>query len=296
MNRCWPVALLLAACATPLTTSRAPALLGAVTALVPCGGAILAASQAGVARIDGAFLQLVFAPDFRVVALAVDAAGARVFCSGGAPAEAGTVGVYRDGCELLRTTLGADLVSALAYDGRDDTLVCGCDDGRVVTLDATTLELRAEVRRHAAPVRALALSGSLLASAGLDGNLMLGPRDDPPQILRDHSAGIEALAWSVDGTVLASGARDGRVRFHSPEGRLLASTEPLHARILCLGAAAAGSSFYSGDEDGVLRRHDADGSWQIESQLPDAVCALLTQRDALWCGTIGRVSSLRSAR
>lgn len=248
--------LIFAACgAAPPPGVDEPArdpLVGPVTAFASLDAARYACSQAGIARVDVDPPALVSDPGFRVVALAADPFDRSLVCAGGSPGEAGIVARVIDGRVAQRVRLADDLVSCVTLDPGDRTVLVGCDDGRVLALAPDTLAVRAELRRHTAPVRALALSGGLLASAGRDGNLMLGPRDAAPRVLRDHTAGIDCAAWSADGTVLASGSRDGRVRFHDRDGRLLRSTEPLRAQVLCLAALERGGFAFGTDRGDVL--------------------------------------------
>ena len=283
-------AFLAAAAAAQTPAVVAPALRGPVTSLCAHAGMVLGCSQAGVAHLDTACPALLWAPDFRVLAIACDARDGSLLAAGGIPGEAGIVARWHDGQERARARIATELVAALAIDPRDGTPFVGCDDGRVLELDAATLTVRAELRRHTAPVRALALSPAPRAlrhaSAGLDGIVMLGglPRSgadaDPTLRLRDHVAGVEDLAWSLDGEILASASLDGRVRFHAASGRLLASTAALRTRVLAVTALDL-HRFACGDELGVLRTLSPDA---IEDPSPrateeGAVHALLALRD-----------------
>jgi hypothetical protein len=293
------LALLMPGCAAPAPDPAEvpPALLGPVTALVETGGGVLACSQAGIALLeDGASpdgvpqARLLCDPGFRVVAvLAVDGT---LWACGGIPGEAGLVARIVDGAVAVEVRLADDLVSCIAP-GAADRLVCGCDDGRVLVVDRDSLAPRGELRRHTAPVRALASSGGLLASAGLDGNLMLGPVDGAGRVLRDHSAGIDCAAWSADGSLLASGARDGRLRIHDREGRLLGSSPPLRSALLSIAADPA-LGFVAGTADGRLLRVDpADLSAPgTEAELGTPIHALLGGAPRL-LGLTGRIAARR---
>ena len=116
--------------------------------------------------------------------------------------------------------------------------------------------------------------GQWLASAGLDGLVLLTPRKlkAKPIVLADHSAGVESLAFAPDSSQLATGSRDGRVRLHSIEGLLLRTFqgvgEPPVAtgfgqtpRVLCLDWSRAG--LIGGTSSGyIFRLPSGQGDWQ----------------------------------
>ena len=93
-----------------------------------------------------------------------------------------------------------------------------------------------------------------------------------PLVLADHSAGVESLAFAPDSGRLATGSRDGRVRLHSIEGRLLRTFagvgEPPAAtgfgsapRMLCLDWNE--DRLIGGTSTGFLfRLPDGQGRWQ----------------------------------
>lgn len=234
------LALLTAACAT--RPAPAPVLLGPVTALVATDLGLLACSQAGIARVDVEPMRLLHTSELRLVAIAWDGVNDTLYAAGGIPGERGVVLAWRGQRASERVELADDLVVALALDPQRTSLACGCDDGRVVLLDAATLVERATARTHGGPVPALACRGELLASGGYDGLLRLGDaKDQTPLVIADHADAVLALAWSGDGTWLASGSRDGRIRCHDANGRLLASSPALRVPVLGLTAISPGA-------------------------------------------------------
>ncbi|MFO1051685.1 MAG: hypothetical protein U1F36_05690 [Planctomycetota bacterium] len=271
-----------------------PVLRGPVTAILRDDRMLLCASQSGVACIEGDRVEPFANPGFRVLALTTG--DGALFGAGGIPGEHGIVVAWRDGREVARAEIAADLLTAIVFDATDHTLVCSGADGAVLLLDAGSLALRRVLRRHGGAVRALALSQGILASAGLDGALLLGPRDAEPRALRAHAAGIEALAWSTDGSELASACLDGRVRTFAREGRLLRASDPIRARLLALIASPQTGGFVSADAEGTLRHHDAQGMRTLFAGDGTPVFALAPVGDALCCGRRELVTWHRAAR
>lgn len=294
------LSVLLAACSstgTPLDIARTrDPLVGPVTAFASLGDRVYACSQAGIARIDADAPVLSCAPDFRVVALTADVRDGSLLAAGGTPATEGVVARIEDGQVIARSTLSTDLVSCITVDPGNRSVIVGCDDGRVLALDPRSLSITKDLRRHGGPVRAVALHGALLASAGLDGNVLLGPIGGSPQVLRDHTAGVECAVWSADGSVLATGSRDGRVRLHDRDGRLLQSTEPLRARVLALAPAADGR-FLCGLEDGRLLGISATPGEEPQelARYDTAVHGIATQPPIPLVGLAGAIAVVPSA-
>jgi len=250
-----------------------PAHLGPVTGVTLANGNVYSVSQAGI--FSG--VRRLAKPPFRVMSMA--ASKPLLLVGGGQPAASGDVAVYdSDGGALAKRHLGDDLVYSVAVAPDGKTAAAAMADGRVLTFAFPGLAAAsvAEANRHEAIVRAVAFSpdGRWLASAGLDGLVLLTPRQPgvKPVVLADHSAGIESLAFAPNSGRLATGSRDGRVRLHSIEGRLLRTFagvgEPPDAtgfgsapRVLCLDWNE--DRLIGGTSTGFLfRLPDGQGLWQ----------------------------------
>ena len=250
-----------------------PAHLGPVTGVALANGNVYSVSQAGI--FSGA--RRLAKPPFRVMSMA--AIKPLLLVGGGQPAASGDLAVYdSDGGALAKRHLGDDLVYSVAVAPDGKTAAAALADGRVLTIDFPSLASPsvAEANRHQAIVRAVAFSpdGRWLASAGLDGLVLLTPRKPKakPLVLADHSAGVESLAFAPNSGRLATGSRDGRVRLHSIEGRLLRTFagvgEPPDAtgfgsapRVLCLDWNE--DRLIGGTSTGFLfRLPDGQGRWQ----------------------------------
>ncbi|MDP7048861.1 MAG: hypothetical protein QF721_05365 [Verrucomicrobiota bacterium] len=250
-----------------------PAHLGPVIGVAVVGGQVYSVSQAGIFR-EGARLAK---PPFRMMSMV--AGEPLLLLGGGQPAVSGDVAMFNpDTNAFTRLRLGDDLVYSVAVSPDGKTAAAAMADGRVLTFDFPSLEPSSviEANRHEAIVRAVAFSpdGQWLASAGLDSLVLLTPRkpNAKPVVLTDHSAGVESLAFTLDSARLASGSRDGRVRLHSTEGRLLRTFqgvgEPPDAtgfgeapRVLCLDWS--GADLIGGTSTGyIFGLPTNQGDWQ----------------------------------
>jgi WD40 repeat protein len=88
----------------------------------------------------------------------------------------------------------------------------------------------------------------------------------PLAVLRGHLGSVTLLAWSPDGTVLASasgdfGANDGAVRLWHANGAALAALTGHSGRVTALAwSSGAHSTLAAGGADGTVRLWDASGS------------------------------------
>jgi hypothetical protein len=90
--------------------------------------------------------------------------------------------------------------------------------------------------------------------------------------------------------VLASGARDGRVRFHDGTGRLLESEEPLRVRVLSL-APLGDLRFAGGTADGAVLVVSPEPAVAVRelARIGGPVHALLAVGGTLFLGGLGEV-------
>ncbi|MFT4515582.1 MAG: WD40 repeat protein [Planctomycetota bacterium] len=239
MKGCWPLAAiggLVAACA--VTPSEH---LGPVTATATVGAQTFACSQAGIFEVGADGLRFVADPGWRPFALAgrrsVGGEPVWLLAGGGEPARHGRVQLLTAaGSVLADARIADDLVYAVAVSSpvarsphaplapHKALAAAGCADGRVVLLMLPDLTAQSTSWRHDGPVVAVAFSpdGAQFASGGRDGKLLIGAAGvaEPTHAIVDHTAAVTCLAWSENG-LLASGARDGKLRLHDRTGRLL---------------------------------------------------------------------------
>jgi WD40 repeat protein len=216
-----------------------------VTAPAVVGERRFECSQAGVFEAGPDGPRLLADPGFRPFALAGRAGDAQrtalLLVGGGKPAQSGELALLDlDGSIVARSQLAQDLVYAVALAPGHDQAAAACADGVVRLLRLPDLAPQPTSWRHAGPAVAVAFShdGTLMASGGHDGVVLLG------------TPGAESPRALLDHTAavtclswtpdgrLASGARDGKVRLHDRSGRLLHTWQRLGGAITQLAVRA----------------------------------------------------------
>lgn len=219
---------------------------GPVTALVNGGGEIWSCSQAGVFKGMPSELQPVRRPEWRTIGLAWLADGEdgpTLFVCGGLPGEAGRVARWVPGKERWEEMrLGNDLAYAVAVSRQ--ALYVGMADGRVLSVPLESFAKADEVRvhhRHSAAVREVVLTpkGDQVISVGLDRVVLVSKAGqtgakDPPLAIQDHTERLDSLVLLGGGERIASGSRDGRVRLHDLNGRLIRTYPTLPGEVAAL--------------------------------------------------------------
>ncbi|MDX8034225.1 hypothetical protein SK803_28755 [Lentzea sp. BCCO 10_0856] len=136
------------------------------------------------------------------------------------------------------------------------TLLSAGDEGAVTAWDLTSRRPVRTIAGHDGPVTGLALTGSSVASGGADRTIRLfDPTSDaPPRNLPvAHTAAVEALAFSPDGTVLASGGNDGRIILWDVEhSRQLAVLGELGNALRDIAFTPDGRTLITGDASGAV--------------------------------------------
>lgn len=278
--------------------------LGPITDIATIGGRVFSVSQAGVlAGIGKAQIQIL-RPPFRVTSIA--ASKDRLLIAGGIPGVSGIVGVCDlDGNGLKTFNVAKDLIYDVALHSSQGLAALACADGRILTLKFPSLDQGTLVERyhHTAAARAVAFSqkGDHLASGGLDALVMLLPLEGrtKPISLQDHSDKIDCLTFSPDSSLIATGARDGKVRIHNLEGRLVrtytgitpknsksAWGQNTYIRSITWGGPKG--SLVAGDAAGVLYQlSTTDNRWKpLEGAKMTPVYSLLfAERGRLLVGT-----------
>ncbi len=118
------------------------------------------------------------------------------------------------GEELLVLTGHTSDVMSVDYSPDDDQIATGSVDGTVRLWDAATGDETAILEGHLGPVLQVRYSpaGGVLASVGQDQALILWDLDAlEPIVIQTVQAPMFALAYSSDGSVVATGAADGTV-------------------------------------------------------------------------------------
>jgi WD40 repeat protein len=190
---------------------------------------------------------------------------------------------------------------AVAPDGK--ALASASADGAIKLWGADTGLIRADLERQGGAVHALAFSkNGLLASAGADGVVRLwdstaGAKGDyvkgakPLQALPGHKGAVLALAFAPDGKTLASGGRDGTVRFWDVPAKEKAkergSVTEHKGPVNALAYTPDGKTLASGGEDGAVKFWDvaATGKEKVRRALKGSHGAVR----ALACSADGKL-------
>lgn len=147
-----------------------------------------------------------------------------------------------------------DYVADLAWHPSSTMLAVACADGTVHELAAQGAA-SAPVVAHGGGACAVAYSlDGVLASAGEDGRVGIGPI--PPQPV--GAGWVEILAWSPDGALLAT-AVGHRVQIWTAAGAMVAESPQLPATVECVAWAPDGTRLAAGGHGGVtLMDREAD--------------------------------------
>ena len=218
--------LSLAACAgaqhvsdgTATSTPRAH--VGPVSGLCTLRGELFSCSQSGVFVGGPRNLRALKTLSFRPCAIAAQSLERALLVAGGSPGASGEIALVRPGNIVKRITVSRDLVYDVDVAPDGLTAALACADGRVLRVDLPMLNNAREL--HA------------------------------------HTAACRAVAFSPDGTSLASGGLDGNLFVRSPDGSGPSTANQDHtAGIECLAYSADGHQLASGARDAKVRLHDS---------------------------------------
>jgi WD40 repeat protein len=109
--------------------------------------------------------------------------------------------------------------------------------------------------------------------------------------LQDHTGAIDCLRVSSDGRQVLSGARDGKVRIHDVDGRLVRTYQGLGEQVWALCRFADGG-VVAGLADGALYRlvSDSDQAVRLRAAGDAPVFSLGTVNDQLVIGNRDRIT------
>ncbi len=131
--------------------------------------------------------------------------------------------------ELIVESFHSSRITRNVFSPDGQLLVTGGKDGRIRVFNAASLRLVHELRGHGSAIQSLQLNGDLAASSSADQlirlwNYRTGQESRP---LGGHLSAVNAVAFSPDGTLLASAGSDGSIRvWEVAGGRLLKTLRP----------------------------------------------------------------------
>ncbi len=263
---------------------------GPVTGLAVIDHELWSCSQAGVFVAKEPMRRLRTELPFRPVCVA-GTAHVRLI-GGGTPGRSGELAMLDPGGRLLASTrVGNDLVYAVALREDGSAGACACADGRILWFGVPGWSGMRTVHRHDGPARAVAFTrtGTSLVSGGRDGRLLFTDLATGATVVNvDHSAGIECITVLPHGGTL-SGARDGKVRVHSTDTRLLRTYLRLGAPVI--GLAVAGEDWLAALASGqVLRLSQNESEAALWLSLDQPLFSIAGgARGAVWLGVDSRV-------
>lgn len=245
--------LLPAACSTAPARVTSQGHQGPVTDLEVRRGVILSVSSAAVMENDS----LVDLPEGIRVVEACYAPDGSLLLVGGVPAQRGVL--IRVGGGAMRTLLERDdMLDAIACNVAGVIAVGGVD-GRVHLVQPDGSH-RLSPAAHQGPCRAVEIVNGTFVTAGRDGTVIV--HGERPALIEDHTSGVECLcALPIPGVReagIVSGARDGKVRLHDRNGRLIRSWRRLPSVVQCIAAEPDGNSLLAGCANGQIVRLAAD--------------------------------------
>lgn len=144
-------------------------------------------------------------------------------------------------------------VTGVAFARSAESLLSAGEDGTVRQWDLTTGTDKGSLNAAVGPIRCLAFGGKKVAVGGKT----LGVRRRTASFSRfdGHQGHVNCVAFSSDGSLLASGGADGTVRIWLvDEGTELARLEGHIKAVRAVAFGPDGGVLFSGGEDGVIRR------------------------------------------
>jgi len=264
-----------------LTSSARAAPTISAAAFAPDGKSVVVGSQAGIevhSWPELRSLRKLTTKLAHIHDLTFSPAGDVLAAAGGAPAEEGTIELFRwpSGELLKRVSEHTDLVYAVAWRGDGRRFATASADGTCRVRDAATGKCAQIFKGHSRPVLAIAWTpdGKQVLSAGIDQSLRLWDAETGRQVraMENHTGPVHGLALRPQaGTdappLFASAGGDRTVRLWQPTIGRMVRFKRLPSAVLVVAWDREGRRLLAGCAGGRLRIIDPDTLEMVQDEV-----------------------------